>query len=124
MKILVSVTMALAASQFAGTAIAREISDDPPRQVVRFADLDLTRQPGAVTLLSRLRAAARDVCEPMNSRWQESLQCTEVAVARAVADVNAPVLTDYYLAKTGRNAESFAELRRERLAARIEVEVR
>jgi UrcA family protein len=71
---------------------------------VNFADLDLTRSAGVAVLYARIKSAAGEVCQPVNAREVESVmrsnRCTPQAIARAVADVNAPALTSYYLAKT------------------------
>jgi UrcA family protein len=93
----------IAASQLAGIAVADDLSGEPRKQVVRFDDLDLTRAAGAAVLLGRIQAAAREVCEPLQPQWMVSRQCMDQALARAVADVNAPMLTDYYVARTGRS---------------------
>jgi UrcA family protein len=87
-------------------ATAVELGDEPAKRIVHFTDLDLTRGPGVAVLYARIKSAARDVCEPVNARALESIvsahRCVEQAIARAVADVSAPGLTGYYLAKTGR----------------------
>jgi UrcA family protein len=72
---------------------------------VKFGDLDVTRSAGAATLYSRIQRAAREVCEPgFASGAREVIllthRCMEQSIARAVADVNAPALTAYHLAKT------------------------
>jgi UrcA family protein len=77
---------------------------DVPSRRVRFADLDLTRSAGAAILYSRIHSAAREVCEPAIVRFPQkwmvgTRRCVDEAIARAVADVNAPALTSYYLAK-------------------------
>ena len=102
MKTLASAAIVIAAFQVTGVAVAGSLADVPRRQVVRFADLDLTREAGAATLLGRLQAAAREVCEPLKSEWLDSHRCMDQALARAVAEVNAPALTDRYIASTGR----------------------
>jgi UrcA family protein len=88
-----------------GVAGAGEANAEPPKRVVKFADLDLTRTTGAAALYARLRSAARLVCEPTGERSLQSIvlmrRCVEQSIERAVAAVNAPALTDYYLAKTG-----------------------
>jgi UrcA family protein len=102
MKSLVPAIL-IAASQVAGIAVADDLSGEPRKQVVRYADLDLTHAAGAAVLLGRIQAAAREVCEPLQPQWKVSRQCMDQALARAVADVNAPMLTDYYIARTGRS---------------------
>jgi UrcA family protein len=88
-----------------GVAGAVDTGAEPLKRVVNFADLDLTRNAGVTVLYARLQSAARMVCEPFNVRALGSLvtmrRCVEEAIERAVAKVNAPALTDYYLAKTG-----------------------
>jgi UrcA family protein len=76
---------------------------DAPSRRVNFADLDLTNSAGAATLYARIKSAARQVCQP-EYNWLSKLrtladQCTDQAIARAVADVNAPELTTYFMAK-------------------------
>ncbi len=82
-----------------------EHSDDPPKRVVRFGDLDLTSSEGAAVLYSRISAAAREVCQPLDV-WepklllQKTYECRHQAIAQAIADVNSPTLTKYYQTKT------------------------
>src|ERR1700760_2370236 len=74
--------------------------DQPPARVVRYGDLDLNQQSGIVTLYSRIRSAAREVCEPMEGVSIKLLRakndCRHSAVARAVAEVNSAALTGYF----------------------------
>jgi UrcA family protein len=78
-------------------------SDQIPARVVKFDDLDLHRNAGAATLYSRISLAAREVCEPSDvitvKILRERAGCRQDAVARAIAEVNSPVLTQYYLGK-------------------------
>src|SRR5690242_5107145 len=84
--------------------IAAQQPDQPlPQRIVNFADLDLTRNAGAVTLYGRIKSAAKQVCPaeldagfPAPNRQH----CIEQAISHAVADVNAATLTSYHLAKT------------------------
>jgi UrcA family protein len=77
--------------------------DEVPSRKVNFADLDLTRNAGVAVLYARIKSAAREVCLPTYTWVAEdnkaTLQCREQALARAIADVNAPALTGYYLEK-------------------------
>ena len=87
-------------------AIAADQGIDVATRKVRYADLDLSRDAGAAALYSRIRIAARQVCVPTYGTFTWKLldptsSCMELAITRAVADVNAPALTSYYLAKTG-----------------------
>ncbi|HKD53277.1 MAG TPA: UrcA family protein [Steroidobacteraceae bacterium] len=87
-------------------------SDQPPARVVRYGDLDLTRMEGVITLYRRIRGAARDVCSPLPasdlSAETFARNCEERAVAGAVADVNAPLLTSYYMGRTRALAPALA----------------
>jgi len=78
--------------------------DEPPTRVVRYGDLDLNQQSGVATLYSRISSAAREVCAPMEEISIKLLRakydCRQDAVARAVADVNSPALTDYFAVKS------------------------
>jgi UrcA family protein len=78
-------------------------SDEVPARVVRYDDLDLNRNAGAATLYARISIAARAVCEPSDvitvKTLRERAGCRQDAVARAIAEVNSPALTRYYLGK-------------------------
>jgi UrcA family protein len=95
--------LAMLLSSLSAVAATIVPDGDVPARRVNFADLDLTRSEGAAVLYARIGAAAREVCLPATT-WVPQLlfrayRCREEAIARAVADVNAPVLTSYYLAK-------------------------
>ena len=82
----------LTLSAISAVAIAAPPAEDLHRQVVNFADLDLARPAAAQELYRRIRNAARAVCAtygPVN--YERS--CAEQAIARAVAEVDAPLLT-------------------------------
>ena len=85
-------------------AAAQPPSDAPRTLTVRYGDVDLTRIDGAIALYQRLRHAAREVCAPAvtSDRIAAGLarSCEEHAIAQAVADVNAPLLTSYFLGKS------------------------
>ena len=84
--------------------VAAEQPNQPlPQRIVNFADIDLTRDTGAVTLYLRIKSAAKQVCPaeldagfPASNRHR----CIEQAINHAVADVNAPTLTNYHQART------------------------
>ena len=72
-------------------------AEDVPTKTVRFHDLDITKSDGAKVLYSRIRAAARDVCE-FSTGADPILRaaikaCMDKAIDKAVKDVNAPMLT-------------------------------
>ena len=119
MKSFVTTAVFISASLLAGVAVAADASFETRKEVVRYSDLDLTRAAGAATLYRRISAAARDVCEPVNSqRWAVN-KCVDLALARAVADVDAPALTERYLARAGQRASADvpAALHHDRAAA-------
>ena len=80
------------------TALSTSVeAEDAPSKTVRFYDLDITKSEGAKVLYSRIRAAARDLCELSTSTdpiLRAAIKaCIEKAVDQAVEDVNAPMLT-------------------------------
>ncbi len=79
---------------------APSATDGLLKYVVRFRYLDLSTIEGVTTLYSRLRYAARRVCDPFESRemWAAEKQraCMNKAVADAVASVNRPLLSQYH----------------------------
>jgi UrcA family protein len=81
-----------------GAALSTSVeAEDVPSKIVRFKDLDLTKSDDAKVLYSRIRAAARDVCE-LSTSGDPILRpavkgCIEKAVDKAVKDINAPMLT-------------------------------
>jgi UrcA family protein len=90
-------------SPLSAVAFAMSALDNPPTRVVQFGDLDLGQDVGIAALYSRITSAVREVCEPLNV-WSlrtlhEERDCREEALGRAVADVNSPSLTTYFLTK-------------------------
>jgi UrcA family protein len=90
--------LTLYAGSTAGFAAAP--ADDLRHQVVRFADLDLARPAGAQELYYRIQYAAHNVCQTYDRRTDRD--CVKQAIARAVAEVGAPLLTTRYQAATHR----------------------
>lgn len=92
-------TFTLLAS-FAGFAFGAATGDDLPKQTVSYADLDLSHKAGAERLYTRIKSAAREVCEPQQTRvltaGPQYQRCVNEAIGRAIADVNAPVLAAIY----------------------------
>jgi UrcA family protein len=86
------------------SAVAKvEQLDEVPTRRVKFGDLDLSRSEGVAVLYARINSAAREVCLPVDNWMPKMLyrtdQCREEAIARAVADVDAPALTSFFLEK-------------------------
>ncbi|HEU4627647.1 MAG TPA: UrcA family protein [Steroidobacteraceae bacterium] len=75
-------------------------------ETVRYDDLRLISAVGAAVLYGRLRGAAERACSPLDGKSAQLVSryraCVDEAVAKAVAQVNEPVLTKYYESK--RNA--------------------
>lgn len=93
---------ALLASSVTGMAQATTttgVRNGVEQQVVRYGDLNLESEADAAILFSRIKSAARKVCglkgvSPLPLAMQFRMQaCADDATARAVADVNAPLLT-------------------------------
>jgi UrcA family protein len=88
-----------------GTALPTSVeAEDAPSKTVRFSDLDITKLDGAKVLYSRIRGAARDVCE-LSTGTDPIMRaafkaCFEKAVDKAVKDVNAPMLTHLHFGNT------------------------
>jgi len=72
--------------------------------VVRFSDLDVSKIEGAKTLYTRLRYAAKVVCEPLESAsswgYARHNDCIDKAIADAVASVDRPLLSQYHQSRT------------------------
>lgn len=78
-------------------------------QTVSYADLDLSKPAGVQTLYQRIKAAARNVCGPVDqytyaSSHRAFRKCCETAIADAVAQVDRPTLTALHKEKASRTA--------------------
>jgi UrcA family protein len=111
-KFRISLHVALATiacgSALTAPAIAEQREGESLTKVVNYSDLNLTAAAGARTLYGRLRMAATQVCAPFSgntlkdkTRWHE---CFDPALARAVAEIDAPMLTAIHLNRTGDTA--------------------
>ena len=80
--------------------LASAPSNDVRTELVRFGDLDLSRPAGVQALYRRIQEAARDVCEPEGDALGGNRECRSSAIARAVAQVGAPLLTERHRAMT------------------------
>jgi UrcA family protein len=76
---------------------------------VRYSDLDLSRKAGIATLYQRIQGAAQRVCETHTGRRLEQQRghaaCVDNAVARAVARIDRPMLSDYAARQMGKQAD-------------------
>ena len=88
------------AATFTGVAGAASPATDVPSVVVRFADLNLGTERGVRTLYARIAGAARTVCpDALISDLHSAARihaCQQQAIARAVREVNAPLLAAVY----------------------------
>jgi UrcA family protein len=108
LSLVLSALLATAAMTSAHADDARE----PRQREVRYDDLDLSQSRGALKLYGRIRRAAEEVCSipglmAVTAR-PKMTRCAAQALARAVAEVDAPLLSDHYLA---RNPGSLLPLR-------------
>ena len=86
-------------------AQAGEPDNAVPHKLVSFHDLNLNSPEGAAALYRRIDAAAYEVCGSPDRYDLSELKlhrCVKDAVSRAIAQVNSPMLTSLYEAKTGK----------------------
>jgi len=87
MKYLATVLIgALTLTAISPAGVAADSPHYVRRQVVSFADLDLTQRAGAQELYRRIERAARVVCEA-NVLGGYDRSCADAAIDRALADV-------------------------------------
>jgi len=96
-----------AAAMFLGNASYADAQPAPAgKQIaVNYADLNISRPAGAEVLITRMRAAAAQVCGPAPDlrdlvMYRFYRQCIVDTVDRGVASVNAPVVTEVYRGNT------------------------
>ena len=101
----------------AGTAqatLADTVDPVPLSLHVHYSDIDLANSGGAKVLYERLITAAGLVCTPYESpelaRGKPFRSCVRQAVSAAVADINSPMLTSYYVSKGGEVTQQVAQL--------------
>jgi UrcA family protein len=110
----------LLAALAAGTAqvtLADTVDPAPLSLHVNYSDSDLANSGGAKMLYQRLTTAANLVCAPFEgggelARAKPYRACVHQAVSAAVADINSPVLTSYYVSQGGEVAQQVAQLNR------------
>jgi UrcA family protein len=100
------VLAALSATMLAGVTQAAATGDYFPKQAVSYKDLNLNGNAGIQVLYKRIQGAANQVCGKVDVRDLQSMRVTKACVERAISDavaaVNSPMLTQVYLAKSGR----------------------
>jgi UrcA family protein len=106
-KLLLSI-LAITASSLA-SADASTVSVNVKTETVRYDDLRLISTVGAAVLYGRLKGAAERVCGgPMDSaqiaEQKRYRACVDDALMKAVAEVNHPILTQFYELKRSKSA--------------------
>ena len=93
-----------------GMAAETETRTDIPSITVRYTDLDLNTSAGVRELYSRLRIAARNVCNVGESRAlinaMESKSCYVQVLGRAVDDAHLPTLTSLHRVESAHERRS------------------
>lgn len=73
---------------------------------VSYADLDLDRNAGIVTLYRRIQGAARSVCDVHSGRMlvtkRSYSSCVANAVGSAVVQIDRPMLSEYVARQSGK----------------------
>jgi UrcA family protein len=104
----------LASGPITWVANAAQADEAVPHKVVHFKDLNLSSTEGAAVLYGRIRSAASEVCgkgDRFNLSQSQTIKiCINDAVSRAVSEINSPVLTSLYQAKTGKSDKQTATL--------------
>ena len=102
------------ATLLSSASYAQTLSAPAGKQLaVNYADLDISRPAGAEVLITRMRGAAARVCGPVPDARDLVLyrlyrDCVAETLARGVAAVNAPMVTELY--RSGSNAGLVAAL--------------
>jgi UrcA family protein len=107
--IIAAAMLVLGYAASADTALAGQ-SGEPLTKKVTYGDLDLDSQRGAHVLYARLRAAAREVCVPLESielsRQLAWRNCVDNALGSAVAQVNKASVTALHNQSVNHSAKS------------------
>jgi len=100
MKALPVVLAVILSGTVATVAHATSPDVEVRHKEINFADLNLNHPAGAEHLYRRIRLAARQMCGESNrlvsARADQARRCADEATARAVVQVNSPVLTRYH----------------------------
>jgi UrcA family protein len=112
-----TVLLTALAAGTAQVALADTVDPAPPSMHVHYSDIDLANSGGVKVLYQRLTTAASLVCAPFGSggelvRSKPYRACTHQAVSAAVADINSPMLTSYYVSQGGEVSQQVAQLNR------------
>jgi UrcA family protein len=93
-------TVLAACAAIGAVGSAHAANADARALTVRYSDLNLSTEQGSLVLYGRIVDAARQVCELPNIRDLQAVAlsraCREQAIAKAVRDVNSPMLASVY----------------------------
>jgi UrcA family protein len=97
MPSLIAASVIALACAASGSRAQASDTNQPLTKTVAYGDLNLDAAGGAKALYTRLRYAAEDVCSPFEAKelsrqriWQ---RCVDSALARAVEQINKPMVT-------------------------------
>jgi UrcA family protein len=97
---LVPLTFALCALQ--APAHATMPNDDAPAKTVSYSDLNLKKNADVARLFGRIKLAAASICSPLAGRDAQRAarfhHCIDDSMAKAVAQVDSPLLTERFAA--------------------------
>jgi len=101
MTLALAATLSLASGMASAQPGHTPASEEGARIVLRYPELDLTREQGARTLIGRIQLAARAACgaepSPLSlGEYQAFRRCVSQATSRSVTRVDAPLVTAIY----------------------------
>ena len=104
MGAVIAVGFSTVTASAADLAADASVTEGSHSYLVRYADLDLSKTAGAAAVYSRISHAARIVCQSLDGRPLDMAvkyrSCLQQAVAKAVADVNSPLVSQYHESRT------------------------
>ena len=93
-------TVLAACTAIGAVGSAQAANANPPALKVHYSDLNLSTEQGSLALYGRIVRAARQVCAVADIRELRTVAaanaCRDEAIARAVRDVNSPMLAAVY----------------------------
>jgi UrcA family protein len=98
--LVLPLTFALCALQ--APAYAAAPTDDTPAKTVRYSDLNLKKSADVARLFGRIKLAAASICSPLAGQDAQRAarfhHCINDSMAKAVAQVDSPLLTERFAA--------------------------
>lgn len=100
LRTTMALTILATCTAIGAVGTARAANAETPQLTVHYSDLNLSTEQGSLALYGRIVAAASKVCVAENIRdlraFAAARVCREQAVAKAVRDVNSPMLASVY----------------------------